>query len=786
VDPLVSDALRNSLTLTGNHGDIDLRDGEVFLLATGPSPSELQIRAPHNVNAADTANTDQIHPGGGLGLNLTGAGYTVGVWDGGLVRNTHQEFGARVTQVDTGSLNFHATHVAGTIGAAGVSANAKGMATQVSLRSREWTDDFIEMNADAALIDVSNHSYGFVTGWSVFQASSFGFTTPTGLVDVWFEDRFLFSTEDTDFGKYTDPTSDLDQVLFDHSNLLSVWSAGNARGGAFVNASSDNRYVAWFTGDPGGIGFSTPGWYLVSNSGATSAPPAHGNSGTGYDTLSTVPNAKNSLVVGAISDITSDPYTSVQIATVGFSSYGPTDDGRIKPDVVGNGEALFSTFETSNTAYGTLSGTSMSSPSVAGTSVLLIEHFEDKFPTTTPTSATTKGVLIHTAADGGPVGPDYGYGWGLVNAAAAATFITDAAAGGGYSHLAQQTYSGSEFTLNVNGGAQPLKATIVWTDPAGAPQAPGLDVATPVLVNDLDLWVTGPGGTFFPWKLDGSDPTSLATRDSANHVDNVEQVLIDAPASGTYTIHVGHSGASFTRPYTLLLSGASLGPDTTPPTVANRTPAPGSAVNGPALNVDITFSETVLGVDVSDLELSGPAAASATKAAPTNVGGNTWRFPISGLANGTLNLSLAPDANDIEDVAGNDVANLAWSYTVQGFGNSSPIVINSVGSATPYPSTINVSGLSGPITDVNVTLNNFRHTWPDDVDILLVGPAGQKVVLMSDVGGSIPVTNLSLTLDDAASAMPDNAALSSGAFRPTNFGGGDVFAPPAPAEPYAP
>jgi hypothetical protein len=110
-----------------------------------------------------------------------------------------------------------------------------------------------------------------------------------------------------------------------------------------------------------------PGWYLVANAGATVAPPGDGNGGTGYDTLSTQQTAKNSLVVGSVLDVLNDPYTSGDIVTSVFSSYGPTDDGRVKPDVVGNGQGLFSTFSGSNTAYGNMSGTSMAAPNVTGT-----------------------------------------------------------------------------------------------------------------------------------------------------------------------------------------------------------------------------------------------------------------------------------------------------------------------------------------------------------------------------------------------------------------------------------
>ncbi|HVG28855.1 MAG TPA: VCBS repeat-containing protein [Pyrinomonadaceae bacterium] len=122
------------------------------------------------------------------------------------------------------------------------------------------------------------------------------------------------------------------------------------------------------------------------------------------------------------------------------------------------------------------------------------------------------------------------------------------------------------------------------------------------------------------------------------------------------------------------------------------------------------------------------------------------------------------------------------------FSNPTPININDGGSpptpATPYPSTINVSGVNGRVNKVTVTLHNLNHTFPDDVDVLLVGPAGQSALLMSDVGGFTPVGDVTLTLDDdAATLLPDNGALGSGAFRPTDSDsdlGVDSFPPPAP------
>ena len=117
------------------------------------------------------------------------------------------------------------------------------------------------------------------------------------------------------------------------------------------------------------------------------------------------------------------------------------------------------------------------------------------------------------------------------------------------------------------------------------------------------------------------------------------------------------------------------------------------------------------------------------------------------------------------------------------FSNSTPIIINDGDAATPYPSDILVSGL-GPVEKVTVTLSGLNHTFPDDIDILLVGPQGQNLIIFSDVGGGPDLSGMSyiITLDDAAPLnVPDTGTLVSGTFKPTNIGAGDPFGPPAPA-----
>jgi hypothetical protein len=120
--------------------------------------------------------------------------------------------------------------------------------------------------------------------------------------------------------------------------------------------------------------------------------------------------------------------------------------------------------------------------------------------------------------------------------------------------------------------------------------------------------------------------------------------------------------------------------------------------------------------------------------------------------------------------------------------NPAPITIpgGGNGQAIPYPSTITVTGAPSHITDVTVTLNGFTYPSPGDLAVLLVGPTGARTFLFDGAGNGFPVSNLTLTFDDAApTTLPFSSPLMSGTFRPNTFFPGDVFAPPAPPPPYA-
>ncbi len=441
-----------------------------------------------NAVSAETISTDKVYSGGVAGLNLNGSGITIREWDAGSIRSTHKEFDTRATNIDNTSISGHSTHVAGTLIAAGDSAAAKGMAYASSLYSYDWNNDVSEMASQAAAgMQLSNHSYSYYRGWQ-------GTT--------WWGDPTISTQEDYLFGFYDENAQDWDEVAYDAPYYLIMKAASNDR-----DDVGDGSY------------------------------PPDGP----YDCIPQKGVAKNILTVGAVRDIPGGYSQPSDVVMTSFSSWGPADDGRIKPDISANGYGLFSTYSTNDSAYTVMSGTSMATPSVTGSLSLLLQHYANLNGTKKMKSATMKALLIHTADEAGPNdGPDYEFGWGLMNTDSAAAIITrnqtidviDE-----FNLVEGQTY----VRTVVATGLEPLKATIVWTDPPGIPPKPALDPPDTILINDLDLKITQNANTYYPWKLDKDNPSNAATNTGKNYVDNVEMVTINNPtANSLYTITISH------------------------------------------------------------------------------------------------------------------------------------------------------------------------------------------------------------------------------------------------------
>ena len=227
--------------------------------------------------------------------------------------------------------------------------------------------------------------------------------------------------------------------------------------------------------------------------------------------------AKNNIVVGNI--------TSAELLSTS-SSCGPVHDGRVKPEIVAMGTNVFSTYTPLNT-YGTISGTSMSTPGITGTVALLAQHYKQLNANVLPPSALIKNVICNTATDLGNLGPDYRFGYGRINALKSAKIIEQ----NRYALDNVSTGNTKDITITVPSGASKINVMLTWNDPAATSNA------ALALVNNLDLQVITGVATTLPWILDPLNPASAATK-AVNTVSNIEQVTINNPVAATYTLRV--------------------------------------------------------------------------------------------------------------------------------------------------------------------------------------------------------------------------------------------------------
>lgn len=498
----------------------------------------IYLKTDNNTTAAATTGTNTVQPGGILGLNLSGSSTflngKIAIWDGGSVLTTHQEFaGKTITLKSPTYPNIeHATHVAGTMIAKGVYAPAKGMSFGAqTLLSYEFDNDVADMTAASSGLLVSNHSYGEVSGWN-FNSDQ----------NRWEWYGLPGDTEDYTFGYYDSRAQSFDKIAYNAPYYLIVQAAGNARGETGPAVGADY----W--------GYRSRTDQTIVDKGAR---PAGISNNDGYDVIPSSALAKNILTVGAVNPLPFGPVSRTDVTSAYFSSWGPTDDGRIKPDISGDGVNVLSSSNAGPTAYVTLSGTSMATPNISGSLYLLQEYYAQKNSGAFMRSATLKGLVCHTAFDAGNVGPDYIYGWGLLNMQKAAQAITD---NGTKSLIKENSLSqGQTQTFNVvASGDGVLSATICWTDPQATPSAAGtLNSRTPKLINDLDLRVSDGTSTFTPWVLDPANPSANATNGD-NIRDNIEQVYVGNSVPGkTYTITVTHKGTlqSGAQAYSLIETG---------------------------------------------------------------------------------------------------------------------------------------------------------------------------------------------------------------------------------------
>ncbi len=458
------------------------------------------------------ANTAQAAP-----YNLDGTGVDVLVYDGGTARATHVDFGGRLTTHDGSTLSDHSTHVAGTIGGDGTASGGteRGMAPNVTMVSYgfEYDGSGIFLYSNPGDIQADYTQAIDVYGADIAN-NSIGTNTETN--------GFACSIQ----GDYGTTSNLIDSIVRGSLGepFRVIWAAGNERQGSRCDVEGYGDYYS--TAPPGG--------------------------------------AKNHIAVGALNADT-DGMTS-------FSSWGPTDDGRLKPDIsapgceAGGDGGVYSTSSASDTAYTTKCGTSMASPTVCGLAALMLQDFRVQFAgDPDPRNSTLKVLLAHNAVDRGNVGPDYQYGYGSVRVVDTIDHMRTG------NFLEDEVEQGvvAAFDVVVNPGDPEFKVTLAWDDFPGTPNV------NPALVNDLDLRVYDPNSNqHFPWTLNPTSPSSAAVQTQANHVDNIEQVYASSPMSGTWRVEVvGFDVPEGPQVFSLCASGMIIFPPNVSVGLPDGTPA---------------------------------------------------------------------------------------------------------------------------------------------------------------------------------------------------------------------
>ncbi|RYE21477.1 MAG: hypothetical protein EOP51_15540 [Sphingobacteriales bacterium] len=228
-------------------------------------------------------------------------------------------------------------------------------------------------------------------------------------------------------------------------------------------------------------------------------------------------SAKNNLVVSNV---------NTTEAITGSSSRGPVHDGRIKPEISAMGTNVFSTWIPNN-AYSTITGTSMATPGVTGAAALIYQRYQQLNSNANPASHLIKNIMCNASEDIGNAGPDYTYGFGRMNALSSVEILEQ----NRYALNTVATGASNDISITVPAGTVKLRVMLTWNDPAA------LANAATALVNNLDLTVLNGTTTTLPWIVNPAVPSAPATKGVDNY-SNIEQVTIDNPAAGTYTLKV--------------------------------------------------------------------------------------------------------------------------------------------------------------------------------------------------------------------------------------------------------
>ncbi len=494
----------------------------------------------------------------------------------------------------------------------------------------------------------------------------------------------------------------------------------------------------------------------------------------------------------SVNPLRDDPMADNASGMGAFSSRGPTDDNRIKPDIVAPGIAIISTRTDKNQAYEqwgicpvptaqrpyyvTQGGTSMSNPLTAGTAVLVRQYYADGWHANNsnvtnsvknaahafnPTAALVKATLINGAWDMAPgqygtggtkeIPPGWDTGKTLPNNAEGYGRVDlehSLFPGSGWGDVADRklavydvttglaTNAYHDYTFAVSGSANPLLVTLVWTDPYATTGAGAK------LVNDLDLTVTSPSGTvYYP---NGVDKTS-----GADHTNNVEQVKVTSPASGTWSIRVkgynvpgnGQSGTT-SQPYALVISGVSGG-TCNPPTVSVSAPAAGATLTGTVtLSANVTADPAATQVEflvdgsVVGTDTTSPWSISWNSASVSD-GSHTITARATNSCGSTTSAGVAVTTN-----------NAAPTYSISG-----TITYNSAGLANVVVTAGSKSGTTGSTGVFTIAgLSNGTYTGTPALAGYEFTPASQSVTIS---GANVTGKNFTATMTGPATLFSD-------------------------------
>lgn len=606
-------------------------------LARTPEVKWVQVRRTPHVFNDRAANI--IGVSGSLGVRVRGfygKGQIVAVADSGLdtgdPQTLNRDFQGRVLATfalgrpttndwsdPTTGLGWggHGTHVAGSVLGSGANSGANpaqhnygsshaGMAPEASLVFQSIEDD-----------------RGGLGG------------VPLTLYDLFIEPYKLGARVHTnswgasDIGTYTDLAASVDQFVYDNPDMTILFAAGNDG----IDRNGDGVV------DPGSIGDPAAAKNIITVGASENLrPPTENWGGNTKQTWSIY----GDLFPPLSTDFTADKPNGM----AAFSSRGPAADGRIKPDIVAPGTGIVSVLSRLSAAGGEVldgefagaysdantlskyaysSGTSMATPVAAGAAALVREFYTKK--QWNPSAALVKATLINGAYDMNP--GQYGLGparemsqrpngvegFGRVDLVKALTPTPPRSNVWVDNPTGLSTGQNIRFQYHVQGTADPLTITLVWTDPPGAP------FALPALVNNLDLSVTDPSGTTFYGN------GAAAPGDTLNNVENID---IARPQAGIYTIQIAGTNIPMgPQTFALVVSGngapaSGRFPDITPPLVKITSPQDGAIAHG-WVNFQVQAMDDQ-GIDRVMLQIDGVRIGSRY-AAPYNFNWNTagWR-----------------------------------------------------------------------------------------------------------------------------------------------------------------